>query len=443
MNPRDQQILRIALPSIVSNITVPLLGLIDVAITGHLGNGAYIGAIAVGGMLFNIIYWMFAFLRMGTSGMTAQALGARRLDNACSHLLRSCLIALAISVLLLCLQMPVRELALGLISPEADVADFSRTYFTICIWGAPPSLLLFALSGWYVGMQNTRIPMLVAIVQNVANILFSLFLVYILEMKIEGVALGTVLAQYTGLAVAVGMLLRFYLPRLKGYVNKTSIIDKRAFVNFFMVNKDIFMRTLCLIFVHFFFIAAGARFGSNILAVNALLMQLFTLYSYFMDGFAYAGEAMVGKAVGAHNRTLYSETVSRLFRWGGLMVIVFTLTYAILGLPFLSLLTDEPAVLAEARHYWAWVLLFPLCGMAAFIWDGIFIGATRTKSMLMSVAGGMLVFVGVFYVFAPMLEAHALWLAFVSYLAARGLIASVLPPTPSTPSAASGTPHAG
>lgn len=403
-----------------------MLGLVDVAITGHLGNASYIGAIAVGGMLFNIIYWMFAFLRMGTSGMTAQALGARRLDEALSHLFRSVFIALSISVLLLLLQVPLRELALRLIAPEADVMEFARTYFDICIWGAPPSLLLFALSGWYVGMQNTRIPMLVAIVQNVSNILLSLVLVWHWGLKIEGVATGTVLAQYIGLLTALWFVLRHYLPRLHRYIVWDKLLTHEAMMRFFTVNRDIFLRTLCLIFVHFFFIAAGAHFGSTILAVNALLMQLFTLFSYFMDGFAYAGEALVGKAIGAHNRSLYQDTVRHLFGWGLGMVVVFTLLYATLERPFLSMLTDEPEVLKEAMHYWAWVLLFPVCGVGAVIWDGIFIGATQTRQMLLSVFFAMLVFVVLFYSLSALLRAHALWLAFVCYLATRGLVATLL-----------------
>lgn len=424
MTQRDRQILHIALPSIVSNITVPLLGLIDVTITGHLGRASYIAAIAVGGMLFNIIYWMFAFLRMGTSGQTAQAYGARRLDKALQHLLRSCLIATVLAFLLLALQVPVRELALTLIAPDEEVAHLARTYFNICIWGSLPSLLLFALSGWYVGMQNTRIPMVVAVVQNVANILLSLMMVYGLGMKIEGVACGTVLAQYAGLLVALALFVRYYLPRLRSHLRWQGVLGREAMLRFFSLNRDIFLRTLCLIFVHFFFIAAGARFGSTVLAVNALLMQLFTLYSYFMDGFAYAGEALAGKAIGAGNAVLFRQTVSRLFGWGAAMVVLFTLCYAVAGLPFLSLLTDNAEVLLEVQHYWGWVLLFPLCGMAAFIWDGIFIGATMTRSMLLSVLGGMLLFVALYYALVPVLSAHALWLAFVSYLAARGLIAS-------------------
>lgn len=425
MNPINRDILRISLPSIVSNITVPLLGLIDVAITGHLGSAAYIAAIAVGGMLFNIIYWMFAFLRMGTSGMTAQAYGARRLDDALAHLLRSTLIALGISLLLIVLQVPVRELALALIQPEAEVAGYARTYFNICIWGAPPSLLLFALSGWYVGMQNTRIPMFVAIVQNVANILLSLLFVYGMGMRIEGVALGTVLAQYTGLLAALGLLQRFYLPRLHHHFQRKGVLTRQNLMRFFRINRDIFLRTLCLIGVHFFFIAAGARFGSTVLAVNALLMQLFTLYSYFMDGFAYAGEALVGKAIGARNPGLCQAVIRRLFRWGVLMVVLFTLVYALFGLPFLGILTDDAGVLLAARQYWYWVLLFPLCGMGAFIWDGIFIGATSTRYMLLAVFLAMLLFVGLYHLTAPLLGAHALWLAFVGYLAMRGIVSTL------------------
>lgn len=436
----NREILRIALPSIVSNITVPLLGLIDVAITGHLGNAAYIGAIAVGGMLFNIIYWMFAFLRMGTSGMTAQAYGAEKKDESegtterhpngqgetARLLWRSLGIALGISLVLLVVQIPLREVALLLIAPEGDVADYARTYFNICIWGAPPSLLLFALTGWFIGMQNTRIPMLVAVVQNVANILLSLTLVYGLGMKIEGVATGTVLAQYTGLLTALLLLRHCFGRQLKLKQGRDGVFTHEALKRFFTVNRDIFLRTLCLILVHFFFVAAGAHYGSTQLAVNALLMQLFTLYSYFMDGFANAGEALVGKAVGARSHEDYHRTVRQLFLWGAGVAALFTLCYALGGRSFLSLLTNEPDVLQAASDYWAWVLLFPICGLAAFIWDGIYIGATYTRGMLVSVFISMLTFLALYYLLTPYLNAHALWLAFVTYLAMRGAVQTVM-----------------
>lgn len=421
MNIRDRQILHIAMPSIVSNITVPLLGLVDVAITGHLGAAAYVGAIAVGGMLFNIIYWLFSFLRMGTSGMTAQALGARDLTEVVSLLLRALLVALLMASLLLCLQVPIREVALGFIQPSEEVAAFARAYFNICVWGAPAALSLFVLTGWSVGMQNSRIPMVVAVVQNVANIVVSFALVYGLQMKLEGVALGTVIAQYVGLAVALSLILLNYL-RLRKYVSRGLIISKDSLFRFFFLNKDLFLRTCCLIAVHFLFIAAGARQGDTELAVNTMLMQLFTLYSYIMDGFAFAGEALVGKAIGGRRRNVYEDTVRHLFRWGWGLVAAFTLMYWLGGRAFLSLLTDDANIAEAARAYQPWTLLIPVCGMATFIWDGIYVGATATRGMLLSMALGGMVFFVLYAMVVPVWGNHGLWLAFVLYLATRGFV---------------------
>ena len=420
MNLRNRQILHIALPSIVSNITVPLLGLVDVAITGHLGSAAYIGAIAVGGMLFNIIYWMFAFLRMGTSGMTAQALGARNLTEVAAVMQRALLVAIVISAVMLCLQVPIREGALYIIHPSSEVMAFTCTYFNICIWGAPAALMLFVLTGWFVGMQNSKAPMMVAMIQNVANIVLSFALVYGWGMKIEGVALGTVLAQYIGLVSALLFFTPYYL-RIKKYYQKKTVLTRPALVKFFSLNKDIFLRTCCLILVHFFFIAAGAKQGDTELAVNTMLMQLFTLYSYIMDGFAFAGEAMVGKAIGGRMRGIYDDTVRHLFRWGWGVAALFTLAYFLLGKPFLTLLTNDVTVLDAAQIYQPWTLLFPLCGMAAFIWDGIYIGATATKGMLISMASGMVIFFLLYFTLVPIWNNHGLWIAFVVYLATRGI----------------------
>ena len=421
MNLRDRQILHIAMPSIVSNITVPLLGLVDVAITGHLGAAAYIGAIAVGGMLFNIIYWMFAFLRMGTSGMTAQALGARNMTEVVAVMQRALLMAVVISVVMLCLQVPIREGALMIIHPSAEVMAFTCTYFNICIWGAPAALMLFVLTGWFVGMQNSRAPMAVAVIQNVANILLSFVLVYGFGLKIEGVALGTVLAQYIGLVSAFFLLFPYFL-KIKKYYRPQAALARAALTKFFSLNKDIFLRTCCLILVHFFFIAAGAKQGDTELAVNTMLMQLFTLYSYIMDGFAFAGEAMVGKAIGGCMRRIYDDTVRRLFRWGWGVAALFTLAYLLLGNPFLALLTNDATVLDAAQVYQPWTLLFPLCGIAAFIWDGIYIGATATKGMLISMASGMVMFFLLYFTLVPIWGNHGLWFAFVIYLATRGII---------------------
>lgn len=421
MKLRDRQILHIAIPSIVSNITVPLLGLVDLAITGHLGSAVYIGAIAVGTLMFNIIYWIFAFLRMGTSGLTSQAYGHRDLPEVMATCLRSVGVALIIALALLLLQVPIRELTLLIVKPEADVANTARLYFSICIWGAPAMLSLYALNGWFLGMQNSRAPLAVAVIQNVANIIASLSLVYGLGMKIEGVALGTLTAQYVGLAVSILIWCSRY-SRLRKYLVVKSVWERKAMLRFFSVNHFIFFRTLCLVAVTLFFTSAGARQDGITLAANAVLMQLFVLFSYFMDGFAYAGEALCGRFIGAQNRAAYSETVRRLFVWGAVMTVIFTLIYAFGSGAIVSLLTSEQAVIETASRYLGWTTLIPVAGVAAFIWDGVFIGATATRQMLISMATATAVFFATFLLLGTQLHNHALWLSFDLYLAFRGLM---------------------
>ena len=324
MNLRDRQILHIALPSIVSNITVPLLGLVDVAIVGHMGSAVYIGAVAVGSMIFNLVYWLFAFLRMGSSGLTAQAWGRRDMPETVGILVRAVLIALLIALLLLVLQVPLCRLMFWLIEPTPDVLPLASTYFYMVIWGAPASLCLFVLTGWFIGMQNTRFPMLVSILQNVVNILVSLSLVYGLGMKIEGVALGTVVAQYAGLLVAAGLLWRYYgkilgkqkristLPFFNSSILQSFHSSILQFFNpsilQFKIYRDLFLRTLCLVAVNLFFTTVSARQGAFVLSVNTVLLQMYLFFSYFMDGFAYAGEALGGKTYGARNMQAFRET---------------------------------------------------------------------------------------------------------------------------------------
>lgn len=432
MKERDKEILAIALPSIVSNITVPLLGLVDVSIVGHLGAAAYIGAIAVGGMLFNIIYWIFGFLRMGTSGMTGQAYGRRDATEEVRLLLRAVGIGMAVAVGLILLQTPICHVAFWLIHPTDEVRELATRYFYICIWGAPAMLGLYGLTGWYVGMQNSRIPMWIAIAQNVVNIGASLCFVFLGGMKVEGVALGTLVAQYAGLGMGLLMWRRQYAGalwptvRLELRTARRGVWQREAMLRFFSVNRDIFLRTLCLVGVTLFFTSAGAGRGEVILAVNTLLMQLFTLYSYIMDGFAYAGEALSGKLIGAGDRKAFDATVRRLFAWGGAMSVLFTLVYALGGNDFLGLLTDNEEVILAADDYFGWALAIPAAGLAAFIWDGVFIGATATRGMLQSMAVAAACFFLVYYGLSPSYGNHALWMAFLSYLFMRGAAQTLL-----------------
>ena len=424
MNPRDQQILHIALPAIVTNITVPLLGLVDTAIVGHMGAAAYIGAIAVGSMIFNLVYWVFGFLRMGTSGMTAQARGRRDFREAVVLLLRSLLVSLGVSLVLLLLQWPLCQLMLTFIGPTADVRPLAATYFYIVVWGAPASLGLFALTGWYIGMQNTRIPMIISIMQNVVNILASLTLVYGFGMKVEGVALGTVVAQYAGLLTALALLWRYYRKLFLSHAVRQGLLSSalKELGPFFRVNRDIFLRTLFLVAVNLYFTSAGARQGATVLAVNTLLMQLYLLFSYVMDGFAFAGEALGGRYWGARNMQAYRDVVRRLFGWGAFMVVLFTAVYVLGGMSFLRLLTDEPGVVEASRSYVWWAYLIPAAGVAAFVWDGIFIGTTQTRGMLISSLIATLVFFLTVLLLMPKIGNHGLWLSMILYLMTRGLV---------------------
>ena len=425
MHHLDRQILRIAIPSIVSNITVPLLGLVDLAIVGHLGSTAYIGAISLGGMIFNVVYWIFGFLRMGSSGLTAQAYGRSDFKETSLLLSRSLFLGLSIAVVLLLLQVPVFGLALAVMQPTAETTGLLSTYYHICIWGAPPSLCLFALSGWFLGMQDSRSPMYVAIFQNVTNIAASLLFVYVLGMKVEGVALGTLIAQYTGFMLALLFLLTNYRNAGK-QMEWRRLLRRSDMLKFFKVNSDIFFRTCCLVAVFLFFTSAGSWQGEGILATNTILMEFYILFSYIMDGFAFAGEAVGGKFYGAGRRDSFYATVRRIFMFGGWMVVLFTAVYVLAGNNIIRLLTNVPEVIETASGYAFWTWVMPLAGVAAFVWDGIFIGITASRQMLLSSIIATVMFFSAYYLLFPSLANHALWLAFILFLLGRGISQTLL-----------------
>ena len=421
MTKLDRQILTLALPSIVSNITVPLLGLCDVTIMGHVGGARHIGAIAVGSMVFNVIYWLFGFLRMTTSGLTAQAYGARRQDQSVAHLVHSLLTGTGIGLVFIILQLPLLHLSLWLMQATADIRPMVTTYYYICIWGAPAVLGLYALTGWYIGMQNTRIPMCIAIGQNIVNIGVSLLLVIGWKKGIEGVALGTVIAQWTGFLVALLLLGVFYGKTVRHHL-KTVHHAAGSASRQLRLHLDIFLRTFCLVAVNLYFTSAGSAQGAEILAANTLLMQFFTFFSYVMDGFAFAGEAMAGRYYGARNKEMLQTCISRLLRWGLAVMLLFTLVYGAGGASLLHLLTTDDSVVATACRYLPWAVLIPLAGMAAFIYDGIFIGITATRSMLLSCLVAAIVFFVTYLSLKALWGNDALWLALLLYLLLRGIV---------------------
>lgn len=417
----NQAIIKLAVPSIISNITVPLLGLVDVTIVGHIGGASYIGAVAIGSMLFNVIYWLFGFLRMGTSGMTSQALGRRDFPEVVRLLVRAIGIGMGIGMIFLILQKYLIGFGLWTMKPDEDVLYMARLYCEVCMWGAPAVLGLYGFTGWFIGMQNARIPMWVSITQNIVNIIASLVFVFVFELSIVGVALGTVFAQWWGFMMAATLGHVSY-HRLMKYPFIKGLFDKEAITRFFVLNRDIFLRTVCLVAVSLFFTAAGTREGTVVLAVNTLLMTLFTIFSYFMDGFAYAAEALSGKYYGAGNIQKFQETVQGVFRWGAVMVVLFTLLYIIGGERFLGLLTSDISVVFAAREYFWWAVLIPVSGVAAFIFDGIFIGMTQSKGMLLSTSVSALCFFVLFFGLHALWGNHALWFAFLVYLMMRGAV---------------------
>lgn len=393
-----------------------------------MGEARYIGAIAVGSMLFNIMYWLFAFLRMGTGGMTAQAYGRKDFDEADLTGLRAICISSLIGLAIIVLQYPLLHLAMWFIAPDENITQLVYSYCYICIWGAPASLGLFALNGWFVGMQNTKIPMIISITQNVVNILTSLLLVYWLGMKIDGVASGTLIAQWAGFFMGSFFFLkkRREIPSDgNSRVSLSCIFEPSAMKSFFTVNRDIFLRTLFLVSVNLYFVVAGAKGGEIILAVNTLLMQLFILYSYIMDGFAYAAEALCGRFYGAGDNASLKETIRKVFYWSIGLTAIYSIVYGFGGLDFLRLLTNEESVISASEEYIFWAILIPISGMVAFVWDGVFIGMTMTKGMLSGTFVAAIVFFITNFSLESTLHNHALWLAFILYLAARGVTQSV------------------
>lgn len=420
----DKKIFRLALPNIITNITVPLLGMIDIAIAGRLGAAVFIGAVALGSTIFNMIYWNFGFIRMSSSGFAAQAYGARNLTEAVSVFIRSLAIGLGIGLVIILLQYPIGKFALRLVQSGEESRQYVETYFRIAVWGAPAVLGLYAFKGWFIGMQNAKIPMTIAILNNVLNIVLSFSFVFGLGMKVEGIALGTALSQLISFAVAAAFWWRYY-GRLRKYARRETILDRKAIRLFFRVNADVFVRTFLLTLVTTFFTFVSSGMGDVVLAVNALLMQFFMLFSYFMDGFAYAGEALTGRFIGARNPAMLRLMLRRIFFWGLTVSVVSVAVYVVFPERILHILTNDAEVIAHTRKFLFWTALIPITGFAAFLWDGIFVGATASKEMRNAMIFSSAVFFACYFVAVPLWGNNGLWLAFILYLSVRGIAQTV------------------
>jgi MATE family multidrug resistance protein len=382
----NRKILDLAIPNIISSISVPLIGIVDMALMGRMPSSDYIGGVALGSLILNFIYWGFGFLRFGTSGFTSQSLGRRDIEGSFHVLIRAVTLGLISGVILIIIQGPLSWAGFRILNGEPIVENLAETYFRIKIWAAPASLIQFAMFGWFIGMQNSKIPMTVAVTANIVNVLCSLLFVAIMGMDIKGVAIGYIAGQYTGL----GMVIFFYLRhfrKLNRYWNLKVSLNVTKIREFMNMNKDIFIRTMCLIFVFSFFTAVSASNDARtngketMLAVNSILMQFFMFFSFVIDGFAQAAEAMAGRFIGASDDRNLKKLVRLSFYWGFGCSLLFTIIYLFAGENIFRLLTNNIDIISNARPFFYWISIIPLISFSAFLWDGIYIGATAGKAM--------------------------------------------------------------
>ncbi len=427
----DREILRLSVPAIVSNLSVPLLGLSDTTISGHMDSPVYLGAIAIGSMMVNAAFWLFGFLRMGTTGLAAQAYGSGDREKAQAVFTEAFLIAAAIGLVFVVLRSPLCTMLSSLMAPEGEVREAAAEYFLTAILSAPALLATMSVIGWFLGMQTTLWPMVITISVNVCNIALSLIFVFVMDMGFRGVALGTLCANWLGLGLALLLALRFC--HWHGLWVSLSVLKRKGELKrFFTVNTDILLRSACIMAVSMAVPAIGARIGGLVLAANAVMMQFFHVFSYFMDGFAFTGEALCGRFAGSGDHKLLRRAVKHLFVWAGSFALLLLLVYSFGARQILDFITSEAEVVAEALRYrWA-LCLIPVLTTAAFIFDGIFIGLTATRKMLIATSLSAAVF---FLVMAiPLPEAGAwernvrLWIAFLSYVTLRGVILGCMAP---------------
>ncbi|MBR4850851.1 MAG: MATE family efflux transporter [Tidjanibacter sp.] len=418
----NKEILRLAVPNIISNITVPLLGMIDIAIAGRMGGGdSTIGALAVGTAIFNFIYWNFAFLRMGTSGLTAQAYGAGNKQEVANILGRSISAALVAALVLLVFNRPIGTFALKIMKASPEVMSLAAEYFFARIWAAPAAIGIFALHGWFIGMQDSTTPMVVTILNNITNIACSVWFVFGLDMGVAGIAWGTVVAQYFALALSLVIMAIKYGSYLRE-INLAECLRMEPLVRFLRINSDAFLRTLCICVVYTCFTAFSARFGDTILATNELLMQLFMLYSYLLDGFCYAAESLTGRFIGEGNKPRLQESIRRLLGWSAAVAGISIVVYLLWWRPLLGLFSDSSTILACAEDYVGWVVMVPLLSFVPFLIDGILIGATKTRIMRNTTFWSLMAFFVFFFGLEWAMGNKALWLAYTGFIVVRGVL---------------------
>ena len=437
MTTTNKAILRLALPSILANITIPLVGIVDTAIVGHLSDAAAIGGIAIGTMLFDLLYWNFGFLRVGTSGLTAQAYGRGDEAECRKILLRSLSIAMMAAVVILAIQWLFVTAVLAVVPCSAEVASVAREYFFVRIWAAPATLSLFTFKGWFIGMQDTKSPMAVDILVNVVNMAASYYLAVKTPLGVVGVAYGTLVAQYSGLILAVAILLVRYIgiSVFRNIDRWKEALRGAELRHMLSLNTNLFIRSLCFMVVYVGYTSLASLYGDTELAVSSIMMKLFMFFSFFVDGFAYAGEALVGKAFGearvksqesrGESQEAVNPTVRALFSWALVVGLLFTVLYAFWGDEAFALMTSDTTVLMAAEKYKIWLIGMPLISTLAFMWDGVYIGATAgvqiRNSMIWAAVGFIVGYAATFSFVGP----QALYIGYFAHLIARAFYLTI------------------
>ena len=443
MNILNREILKLAIPSILANITVPLVGIADIAVAGHLSGSAaiFIGGISIGSLLFDMLYWNFSFLRIGTGGMTAQAYGRDDMSAAAATLIRSVFVSMLIAISCILIQWAFVDFVFLFVKCSPDVRALAETYFHIRIWAAPATLTLMALKGWFIGMQNSVIPMATDLIVNGMNIAGSIILAMGLPawgfsgIGFPGISVGTVAAQYSGLLFAVSMLMLRYRKKVfSGFSLKDAreSFTGHEMKRFFNLNADLFIRSLAIMGIYAGITVISARYGDMMLAVSSILVQLMMIFSYFTDGFAYAGEALTGKFIGRRDKPAVRQTVRSVFAWSMSVAAVFMVLYAFFARPMLYVLTSDTEVVTASMEFIPWLIPMPIIGCAAFTWDGIYVGATASKpirnSTLWAVLGFFIVWFAGYFILrpSPHIAVHILMAGFLVHLLIRMLYETVL-----------------
>ena len=411
---------RLAGPIIISNISVPLLGAVDTAVVGHLPDAKYLGGVAVGALVFTFIYWGFGFLRMGTGGLTAQAFGAEDPDEVRACLARAAVIGLPVALILIVLQAPIAWVAFSIVEATSEVEELAQSYFHTRICGAPATLMNFALLGWFIGVQNTKAALWHQLTLNGVNIVLDLVFVIGFGWGVVGVAAATAMADVVALAFGLWLALPI-LRRLGGVFQRAKILEAAKIRRTVALNFDIFIRTICLVSAFAYFTAQGAAFGNVVLAANAVLLNFQTFMAHVLDGFAHAAEAMGGRAIGARDRNAFREAVRVSTLWGIIVAVGFAVVYLIAGPAIVDLLTGIADVRSAARDFILWSVVMPLIAVFPFILDGVFLGATRGRTMRNAMIASLAVYVIACFFLVPALGNHGLWMSLLIFMGARGI----------------------